>query len=156
MFSARVGKEYDCSLGPESEEHVLQQKKLDAAAMMPKQPNPDPEPAVDTDFDFSGDGRPYFFARGKASRVRGGRDGADIAAAQLRGDRPMDLALRNGIVRHVGPATSFGGLGESGGANRLVQPEACMQFRDFILRKVCEALAAPRRSGRDRAGDSEK
>ncbi|CAK0844649.1 unnamed protein product [Prorocentrum cordatum] len=109
----------------------------------------------DYDFDFAGDGRPFRFARGRASRVcaESGpqrRDRARLALAQLRGSEPMQLALRGGFVRHVGPQSPFGGLGESGGSHRLAQPELRARLRDFVVgraRRSALGGAGPRGAG---------
>ncbi|CAE7416500.1 dnaJ [Symbiodinium pilosum] len=102
---------------------------------------------ADADFDFSGDGRPFRFCRGKAARVAqlcGSREKVRIAMNQLVGRAPMKLADCSGVIRHVGPMTPFGGLGECGHANcmahRLRNPEIRAGFRDFVVTSVRDAV----------------
>ncbi|CAJ1348195.1 unnamed protein product [Effrenium voratum] len=99
----------------------------------------------DGDFDFSGDGRPFRFCKGKAARVAkacGSREGVRLVMHQLLGKEPMELAECGGVVRHVGPMSPLGGLGECGSANclahRLRSPELRNGFRDFVVSKVGE------------------
>ncbi|CAJ1446583.1 unnamed protein product, partial [Effrenium voratum] len=101
----------------------------------------------DGDFDFSGDGRPFRFCKGKAARVAkacGSREGVRLVMHQLLGKEPMELAECGGVVRHVGPMSPLGGLGECGSANclahRLRSPELRNGFRDFVVSKVRAAL----------------
>jgi len=101
---------------------------------------PDPDPNADWDFDFSGDGRPYRFARGKVSRVRGnrGKDSLRIVRAQLCGMEKMVLGDRgDGILRHIGTSSPIEGLGECAdpmsAAHRLFRPQVRPGFRDLIV-----------------------
>ena len=54
----------------------------------------------------------------------------------------MELAECGGVVRHVGPMSPLGGLGECGSANclahRLRSPELRNGFRDFVVSKAGE------------------
>merc|ERR1719331_1104180 len=121
----------------------------DAAYAAPSHPPQfDPDPNANWDFDFSGDGRPFRFACGKVSRVsRGGKDSLRQARLQLRGQEAMEVADRDssGILRHVGPVSLFGGLGECGDlsccAHRLFNPKVRAHFRDFVLDWLHRAFA---------------
>eukprot|EP00439_Symbiodinium_sp_Y106_P075744 s572_g15.t1 len=129
---------YDRTLPP-VEEKVEITDHLRSAGAQPGRDIPVPDGA-DADFDFSGEGRPFRFCRGKAARVAkicGSRDKVRIAMHQLVGKVPMELADCGGVIRHVGPMTPFGGLGECGHSNcmahRLRYPEVRTGFRDFIV-----------------------
>eukprot|EP00434_Breviolum_minutum_P036535 symbB.v1.2.032375.t1/scaffold3884.1/size52087/3 len=125
----------------------------------------DDDSAEDTDFDFTGDSRP-FRCKGKAARVAkscGSRENVKMVMHQLVGKCPMELADCQGVrifdafdgyhhlnssaikvIRHVGPMTPLGGLGECGHPNclahRLKHPEVRAGFRDFIVSKVRDAV----------------
>lgn len=120
-----------------------------------KHPGLDPDPDTDWNFDFSGEGRPFRFARGKASRIRSGHDLETTRAtlkrtrAQLRGGLNMEVAERDGVVRHAGVVSPVAGLGECGdpecGANRIFRPEVRSQFRDFIIGWASKAMSTDER-----------
>lgn len=136
---------YDRTLPP-VEEKVEITDHLRSAGAQPGRDIPVPDGA-DADFDFSGEGRPFRFCRGKAARVAkicGSRDKVRIAMHQLVGKVPMELADCGGVIRHVGPMTPFGGLGECGHSNcmahRLRYPEVRTGFRDFIVTSVRDAV----------------
>ncbi|CAK9105589.1 Chaperone protein DnaJ [Durusdinium trenchii] len=102
---------------------------------------------ADADFDFTGDGRPFRSCKGRAARVAkscGSREKVRMVMQQLVGQSPMELADCKGVIRHVGPMTPLGGLGECGhpkcSAHRLKYPEIRAGFRDFIVSKVRDAL----------------
>lgn len=143
--------------GDPRERHAAE-ADAEAARLLPARPSVrevDPDPEADWDFDFASNARPYRFARGKASRLRVGREALasrallNTARAQLRGTSRMEVAERDGMVRHVGPTSPFAGLGECGdpvcGAHRLFNPKVRPHFRDFVVswvEKASEGLLA--------------
>jgi len=143
LMCPRQRRAYDLWLQPDQELQATDDEKA-AEGTQVSLPHV-VEDLEDFDFDFSGDGRPYRFARGKAARV-GNPERLRFATAQLRGEEPMDLGERDGRVRHIGPLSPFGGMGECGHANcrahRLKFPEVRADFRDFLLSKVREAVDA--------------
>jgi len=82
-----------------------------------------------TDFNFAGEGRPFRFACGKASRVRGGREAVRELDSQMREGR-LELAETDGRVRHSQADSPFGGLSLDG---LLVTSQVRCPLRDFIV-----------------------
>ena len=140
LSSPRQRWRYDRSLEPDPAEAAAAAAAAAAASAVPARPAAPPsdaDPNADWDFDFSGDGRPYRYARGKASRVRGGRDGVRLARSQLRGKERMELVERAGALRHVGPLSPFTGMSVSG---LLARPDVRPHFRDSIVGWVEEKV----------------
>merc|ERR1719277_2451829 len=96
--------DYDRKLGVDPDDaRAARQQAAAAAAPVRVALASDPDPNAHCDFDFSGDSQPFRMAKGKASRVRGGRDGAKAARAQLRGKALMEWTERAGTLKHAGP-----------------------------------------------------
>jgi len=132
---------YDRTLAPADDKVDAELDPIRAVVRRQEQ-----DSAEDTDFDFTGDSRP-FRCKGKAARVAkscGSRENVKMVMHQLVGKCPMELADCQGVIRHVGPMTPLGGLGECGHPNclahRLRHPEVRAGFRDFIVSKVRDAV----------------
>lgn len=129
--------EYDRRLPPERGEVTAAAAAAATAAVLPTGllSSLDPDPSADCDFDFSGGGRPFRMARGRAARVRGGRDGIRLARAQLRGKDIIELVDKSGLLVHAGPLSPFGALGIAG---LLAHADVRPRLRDFAVERVRE------------------
>jgi len=138
LTSPRQRRAYDVSLEADPKSAAAREaaeQAATAARMAPVKP-PDKDPTADFDFDFTGSGRPFRYARGKATRVYGGKEAAKALRAGLRGETTLAYVLRGDYVRHGSSTSPIPGLGESGGSNRVALPQVRARFRDFVVKRV--------------------